>query len=349
MIHGDEYNYNHVQYVAVYQDIKLSCKKHGLFTITPNHHLSGRGCPKCRYTKISEKQRDTKDEFIKKSILVHGNKYDYSLVKYILSTKKIKIICKKHGVFEQTPNNHLRGHNCSNCGKTKTTEFFIKEAKLIHNNIYDYSKVIYEKDNKKVSILCNKHGEFKQTPNSHLNGSGCIKCNRNIISTEEFIKIADKKHNNKYSYLFSDYKNMKNKIIITCKNHGGFEQAPRHHLDGRGCPHCNDSKGELIIKKLLTDNHIIFTPEHKFDDCKHILSLPFDFYLPELNICIEYNGKQHYQPIKHFGGDEVFKIQQKRDRIKMEYCIKNNILLIIIKYNESIYDSLSTNLQLKIS
>jgi hypothetical protein len=87
---------------------------------------------------------------------------------------------------------------------------------------------------------------------------------------------------------------------------------------------------------FLTTNNLKYIKQHRFYDCKDVRALPFDFYLPELNICIEFQGKQHYEPITYFGGLTTFNGQQKRDKIKMEYCFTNNIKLITIKYNDNI-------------
>jgi len=114
-------------------------------------------------------------DFIEKSINIHGNKYDYSLVEYVGSKMKVKIICRIHGVFEQIPTHHLNGVGCSG-NKKYTTEEFIKKATKIHNNRYDYSLVDYINTNTKVKIICKKHGIFEQTPKKHLKGQECPKC-----------------------------------------------------------------------------------------------------------------------------------------------------------------------------
>lgn len=125
----------------------------------------------------------TTEKFIIGARKVHGNRYDYSLVEYTGSFDKIKIICSKHGIFEQTPSNHKSGRGCPLCGKqlipiiqNKTTEQFITDAQKIHGERYDYSKTIYEQSHKKINIICSAHGEFAITPSSHLCGSGCSKC-----------------------------------------------------------------------------------------------------------------------------------------------------------------------------
>jgi hypothetical protein len=136
-------------------------------------------------------KKSTTDNFIKKSISIHGNKYDYSLVQYDGNRNKVKIICKQHGVFEQKPINHLNGCGCVFCCKTKklTTPDFIRRSMKIHKNLYDYSLVNYINNETKVDIICKKHGIFSQTPHHHLKNIKCPMCSHNKkLSTEEFIE-----------------------------------------------------------------------------------------------------------------------------------------------------------------
>jgi hypothetical protein len=161
------------------------------------------------------------------------------------------------------------------------------------------------------------------------------------LTSEEFIYKAKLVHGERYNYNLVKYINAKTKIKIICPIHGEFEQVPNYHLSGSGCPLCVESKGEHKIKNLLSLNNINFIPQYRFPDCKHIKPLPFDFYLADYNICIEYNGKQHYIIVPYWGGENYLKLQQKRDNIKKEYCLKNNIRLIIIKHDEDIYEILN--------
>jgi len=280
----------------------------------------------------------TTEEFIEKARKIHGDKYDYSLVNYIGTYIKIKIICKEHDIFEQTPNAHLRKQGCPKCSnKKKTTDEFIKESKRVHGNKYNYSITEYKDCRTKVNIICPIHGSFLQYPNSHLRGWECIRCSgNNKKTTDEFIEESKKIHDNKYDYSKSIYINVLNKIIIICPIHGEFYQTPPNHLHGNGCPKCKESKGEKEIRRYLIKNNIKFESQKRFQNCKNKTYLPFDFYLPDLNICIEYNGEQHYKYNNHFGGKNIFKKQQKRDEIKNNFCENNNINLLIIKYNENV-------------
>jgi len=118
--------------------------------------------------------------FIEKSKVIHNDKFDYSLVEYVNSHSKVKIICPVHGEFTQTPHSHLSGRDCLKCkylSFTSNTEDFISKAKLVHNDKYDYSLVNYINSRTKVNFICPVHGEFEQLPHSHLVGCGCSKCN----------------------------------------------------------------------------------------------------------------------------------------------------------------------------
>jgi len=148
-------------------------------------------------------------------------------------------------------------------------------------------------------------------------------------------------HNNKYNYNNTEYKNNRLKVIITCPKHGDFIQTAGNHLNGKGCPRCNTSKGELKIENILKLNNISYATQYKFEDLKHKRNLLFDFAILDSNnnlIClIEFNGYQHYNYIEYiFRKIENFELYQYRDKLKVDYCIKNNIKLFIIKYNDDI-------------
>jgi hypothetical protein len=172
----------------------------------------------------------TTEIFIKRSIVIHKNKYDYSLVNYKNSRTKVKIICPIHGEFEQLPNNHLTGQICNECfkkSKLLTNEIFIKRSNIIHNNKYDYSLVEYKNNKTKVKIICPIHGEFEQQPSKHLGGGGCRKCSilYKTLSLSEFIKKSKEMHGDKYDYSLVEYKNSQIKVKIICPIHGIFNQT----------------------------------------------------------------------------------------------------------------------------
>ena len=243
-IHGDKYDYSNAEYKSAKDKIKIICKKHGEFLQTPNGHLDGKGCRECSTEINSDKQRKTTIQFIEDAKKIHGDKYDYSNVEYKSTGENVIIICKEHGRFLQTPNNHLSKASgciqCAGCYKSNTEEF-IEKAKKIHGDNYDYSKVEYTNVRIQVTIICKKHGEFQQSPNGHLNGNGCYKCGYNmyIFTNEDFIDKATEIHGDKYDYSKINYTKMNEKVIIICRSHGEFEQTPSSHITHKsGCQTC---------------------------------------------------------------------------------------------------------------
>lgn len=283
-------------------------------------------------------KRLTNKEFIILANKKHNHKFEYSLVNYLNSQTKVDIICSLHGVFSQIPAAHLSGQGCPKCnGKRKSTQDIIEDFKKVHNDNYDYSLVTYKGSSKKVDIICSVHGMFKQTPNDHLGGHGCSKCGKSERLTRDiFINRAEIIHNNKFDYSLVKYKNVHEKVKIICPIHGIFEQIPKVHLEGFGCKNCNESRGEKEIANILKNKNITFLRQYSFIDCRCKLPLPFDFYLPKFNICIEFQGIQHYQPIELFGGEKTFMECKIRDQIKENYCKEKDITLITIKYTDDI-------------
>lgn len=289
----------------------------------------------------------TTKEFIERAKKVHGDKYDYNLVDYKNNYTKIKIICSEHGIFEQTPYNHVIGKRCPECyGKFKlTTKEFIERAIKIHGNKYDYSYVNYIGSEDKVTIICKKcNNTFKQRPTFHLQEHGCPKCGikkaseHKRLTIEEFIERAKKVHGDKYDYSKVQYVDHHIKVEIICKTCKKiFKQRPTNHIFSKnGCSHCKKPKGEIKVLELLEKHNIEFITQKTFDGCRYKLPLRFDIYIQNIG-CIEYNGIQHYEPNEYFGIKE-FKDTQLRDKIKIDYCRNNNIPLYIIRYDEDIKD-----------
>lgn len=287
----------------------------------------------------------TIEDFIEKAKKIHGNRYDYSKVDYVNNTTKVEIICPIHGSFWPTPARFLAGSNCQKCSNKKnadvtglTQKQWLEKAKEIHGDKYNYFLLDYKNSRSKVKIVCPKHGVFEQLANSHLQGCGCPKCKYEILlqnqpmTQDEYIRKANKIHYNKYDYSKSKYSSWNEFITIICPEHGEFEQRAGSHLQGFGCPNCATSKGENLIQNYLHLNNIKGLFQYKFEDCRYKKSMPFDFYLPDYNLCIEFDGIQHYVPIKHFGGQENLELIQLKDSIKTQYCLDNKIELIRIPY-----------------
>lgn len=186
-IHNNKYDYSKVNYINNHTPVTIICPIHGEFQQKPLVHLDGSGCPEC-----GNVPRINTDFFIKKSNIIHNNKYDYSKVKYINNKTSVCIICPEHGEFWQEPKTHMAGHGCPKCAdKTLGLNKFIEKAKSVHGNKYDYSKVIYTNNRTKVCIICSEHGEFWQDPSNHLGGQNCPKCNKRSSQSKFFNKLKE--------------------------------------------------------------------------------------------------------------------------------------------------------------
>lgn len=300
-------------------------------------------------------KRRTIEDFIKRAIAVHGNRYDYSKSIYFGCMDKIEVICQKHGPFWQMANSHLQGVGCPQCGwkrishkNSLSLEDFVKKAKEKHGTKYDYSKSVYLGCEKKMEIICPIHGTFWQEPNNHLRGGGCRSCgyqdhaNKTMLGLKAFVERANEIHGGRYDYSEVIYKNSYTKVKIICKKHGAFHQIPHSHFRGRGCPKCsykNEADVGDILEKHFSDWKI---SHHKF-----ILigkrRRTFDYMMEKdgKKVIVEYDGKQHYVPVC-FSEDRSrskmlsdFIKQKKIDRLDYMYCKYHNILLHRIKYNEN--------------
>ena len=194
----------------------------------------------------------SKEVFLKRAIEKHGAKYSYEKMDYKNYTTEITITCPIHGDFTQPPREHAsKGHGCPQCGietrakkRRDTKETFIKKARKIHGNKYDYSQVDYKGSQVPVTIICPIHGPFEKRPDMHLNGEGCQKCSneetskRLSLGRDEFIRRATEVHGGKYDYSLVDYKKQDIEVDIICPIHGVFSQKPEYHMNGSQCPEC---------------------------------------------------------------------------------------------------------------
>ena len=265
-VHGDRYNYDHVQYLGNTVKVCIICKEHGEFWQNPADHKSGKGCVKCG-RKHTGKKRLTTQVFISKSIETHGDKYDYSESEYIDAETKVKIICNKHGSFWQLPYAHFGNkQGCPSCSFERTSErckldieYFINRATEVHKDTYEYSKAKYDGSSNPLTIICRQHGEFQQTPDSHYAGSGCPTCakyspNRKITQ-EEFETRSAILHDNFYNYSETKYTGGEDYLDIIYPKHGTFNQRASHHMNGIGCPSCGRERISESLK--LSQDEVI--------------------------------------------------------------------------------------------
>ena len=342
--HKGKYDYSKVEYVNNYTKVCISCPKsgHGEFWQIPGNHLNCQGCPKCGIKKRGRKKL-TKKEFIKRAKEAHKDKYNYSQVEYKKSNVKVCIICPVHGEFWQTPYGHLSGRGCKKCANEangercrSSKEEFIKKARKVHGDKYDYSKVEYVNARAKVCIICPEHGEFWQIPCSHLSGSGCPTCGfeKNIeiygYPKENFITKSRKVHGDKYDYSKVDYVNKRTKVCIICPEHGEFWQSPHNHKRGDSCPKCNLSHLERSVMNYLDEHEIAYDYQKRFN---WLGMQSLDFYLPDYKVGVECQGEQHFFPVDFAGkGVELackkFDKQIKRDKQKKTLCEEHGIKLL---------------------
>lgn len=187
-----------------------------------------------------------------------GDKYEYDFSNFNNTHSNIGVKCHLHGWSQQMLKNLFKGHGCRKCSykvisdkQISNLEEYLPKFKFIHGDKYDYTKYHYNGVNNKSTIICPTHGDFYQTPLTHLNGHGCPKCSGNRRFTkDEFVSAANIKHTKEYIYDFSDYKNMHSKVKIICPTHGEFFQTPMSHVKGSGCPKCNQSQAKEWLKNF---------------------------------------------------------------------------------------------------
>lgn len=325
--------------------VAFKCSCHGEKTLQFSRFVSGRGCNECnaKYThkRVSE-ERDIQDCKDKNLIYVETKSQVIGKTSYVM----VSFICNNHaekGV--QTVKRsclHFSKLPCKYCTKRNLSPSELRE--VINDSKLEYIEVLttnIKSVKEHVKCKCNLHNETYETlVESVIEKRGCPQCTlekrRNYLTFDE-AKI--KLNNNKTGVELLDYKQCKLPITVKCENCG--EVWNTLITSPSPCPNC-DSKyiGESLVYQFLKNNNVTFVTQHKFKDCVDKKELVFDFYLPELNMCIEYNGKQHYMPIKFFGGEPRYQKQLLHDEIKREYCKNNNITLIEIKYTENTYNKI---------
>ena len=237
-----------------------------------------------------------------------------------------------------------------------TTSEFITKSRNVHGDKYIYDESVYTDYLTPLCVICPIHGRFYPSPLNHISAKkGCTSCGRLVrdrkqsMTTDEFIQKSKVVHGDTYDYSLVKYTNTKTKVKIICKEHGVFEQIPNSHIVGKGCSNCISSNGESIISDILIKQHIGFLEQHRFHDCRYKKPLPFDFFIPSMNMCIEYDGCLHFienrmikDPIRR---KRAFEDQQVRDQIKTKYCEDRQITLIRISYTEDIESKLKPILE----
>lgn len=280
----------------------------------------------------------TKEILQEKSNLVHNGEYEI-IGEYINYGTKIDIKHKICGnIFQQSYDKHIgRKHRCSMCydNAGKLDKNILQEKSNIKYNSEYIIKGNYTNNHTKILVehkICGN--TYEQLPSNHLKRK-CFHCYGTPLKTNnEFQNESNLIHNYEYT-LIGDYTGTHNEVKLLHKIcNREFTQLAHWHIKGGICTYCSMSKGEKAIERFLITNNIKFGWQKSFDGCKNIHLLSFDFYLPEFNICIEFNGKQHYESIGWFGGEEALKNTILRDNIKKEFCLNNGIELFTLKYDQ---------------
>lgn len=343
-IHGDDY-----EVLGTYKGVGKSVTiKHvscgSTYQTTPTSILSGSGCNICAMKEVGKKKRKSHEAFSRQVYEIYGE--DYKLTSEYI-TKKIKVTimhveCENE--IEILPDRLLVGsHVCLKCiGLTsrKTHEEFIQE---VYRDVGEEYFVLgrYEKNNIRILFKHNKCGnEYMATPAAFSKGVRCPKCQLEALAKppEQFAKEVEDLVGDEYT-LLSNYEKSTIKVMMRhnkCKHE--YEVNPNEFLSGTRCPSCNGSRGEAKIMKMLKDNSIDFQIQAKFEGCFNKLQLPYDFFV-EKSILIEYDGIGHFEPTDFAGRGLEWAIEnmlytQNNDRIKNNYCIKNEIIFIRIPYWE---------------
>ena len=355
-VHGDKYDYGKTIYRGANKKVIITCREHGDFEQFASQHLKGCGCPACVGKGVV-----TMENFIDLARAIHGDKYGYDRVSFTKVSDKVWINCPKHGWFQQAVSSHIRRKmGCQKCAneekakeRVKSKDEFVRQAREVHGDRYDYSKSVYINTRTKILIICKNCGsEFWQTPQNHISScrpSGCPSCGVKHAadsirtSLEVFIDKANVVHDSKYGYEKVSFNTLADKVFIRCDKHGYFLQEACSHLRGCGCPFCKRSIGEERVSRFLGEHDIEHIEQYRIKNenlfCENTIMV-VDFYLPNQNIIIEYNGQQHYRPLDVFGGIERFEGQQERDMSLRQYCKEHKIRLIEIPYTD--YDNIET-------
>lgn len=322
-IHGDRYDYSLVEYRTAKDKVTIICPKHGQFSQKASNHTNlKQRCPKCFGTF-----KKNNSEFIKEATLLHQNKFNYDLVEYKRKDIKVKIKCNTClYVFSQKPESHIGlKQGCPYCygNNKKDNSSFIKEARVVHGNKFNYDLADYKGNKEKVLIKCNTClYVFSQKPNSHLMGNCCPKCYGMYKTTEEVIDIFTTIHGNKYNYDLIHYKNTKTKMRIYCnKCKKYFMQNFNDHKNGAGCPF-HIFKTQSLIYSWLISKYPNVDRETIFED---LPNARFDFYLEDYNLVIELDGPQHFKQVANWDSPQS---TQAKDKLKMDFCLQNGLSMI---------------------
>lgn len=330
------------KYVNYKTPILHKCLIHNVeWMITPSNVLAGQGCAECKKQKISDKKRKTHTQYVDE--LKNINPNIVPVETYIDVNIPIMHKCVKDNYqWKTSPHSLLNGNGCSMCANRvrRTHDEYVRDVKNINKNIDVIGKFINTHiDVRHKCLICGY--EWNAKPYNVLLGTSCPNC-AGIMKKEHSKYVEEVSRINEDIEVVEEYKTAKTPILHRCKICGcEWYATPTNILTGKGCPECVESNGERAVRQYLDKNKILYNFQKTFDDCYDIKSLPFDFYLPEYNACIEYDGEQHFKSVEYFGGKDSFKKTVMHDNIKNDYCKNNNIKLLRIPYYANVEEELN--------
>ena len=350
------------EYKGIDKPIKFKCLKCGnIWEAPPSRIKFGGGCPKCFRKKQIKKGREKFEKLISEL----KEREIIPLEEYKKNNIPITFKCLKCGnIWETTPINIKAGSDCPICAKKNKSKRQIEKGKKRFENLIPELKereIIpleeYKGVNNPIKFKCLKCGNIWETrPAIIKSGSGCPICAKKRMIEKRSKKLF-KRGKKRFEELIpkleergiiplEEYKGIDKPIKFKCLKCGNiWKTIPASIKSGSGCPKCACSKGEDLLTKIFSESNIKYVSQFSFKDLKIQGILKFDFYLLDYNILIEFDGSQHFEEVKHWGGKEGLKKIQLSDRLKEEYCKQNNIPLIRISYKD--FDKLENLLEIK--
>ena len=326
-IQNEGYKLVSKEYINNRTHLDVMCPDGHLYKVKFNVFQSGSRCPKCSRKNVGRKY-DYK--YVKKYI--EDNDYLLLSSSYDSCEKHLDVMCSNGHTYKTTFSNFKSGFRCKECKGLKKYTFEdvktiveSKDYKLISNED-EYNNV-----NSYIKLECDKGHIYKTKFSVVLRGFGCPYCS-NLKIDYYYVKEVIEKEG--YTVISDTYINNREKLDIKCPNGHIFKMSYNKFQYGCRCTVCSSSNGEQSIAKILYDKNIEYIPQYRFYDCKYNKTMPFDFYIPSINLCIEYDGIQHFEPVEFFGGETEYNKTKIHDQIKNDYCKNNNIKLIRIPYWE---------------
>ena len=334
------------EYIDSRTPILHRCKIDGYqWKPSPNNILRGSGCPICRNRILREQRVKSQEQYEKDVLQIHPT--IKIIGTYINAETPILHRCLLDGYeWMSKPGNILHGKGCPKCANNikLTNNEYLERLKEINQNILPIEEYINAHTPILHKCLIDNY-VWSVQPSSILQGYGCPKCAGNAKKThDDYVKeLADK---NPMLEVLEQYAGANTPILHRCKiDNYEWKIPPSRALICETYPRCKESKGERSISQWLESHNIEYKYEYSFDNCRDKKPLPFDFYIPLLNICIEYDGLQHFEPVDFAGKGEKwalshFEMVQYHDKIKTDYCKNNNIPLLHIPYFKNIKEEL---------